>query len=106
MTSLAGGVQGARAGFSAQVKPVLLGALSTAFPYPADAWLEVITRFVPAKTARANQEAFRQGRLWTEQQGDSGPALDPGWGTRRRGTGVIRRAGAGRRGRGPALGPG
>ena len=28
MTSLAGGVQGARAGFSAQVKPVLLGALS------------------------------------------------------------------------------
>jgi len=48
---------------------VLLGALSTAFPYPADAWLDVITRFVPAKTARVNQEAFRAGRQWTEQQG-------------------------------------
>ena len=41
---------------------VLVGALSTALPFSAEAWEDAISRRVPPKTVEANIKAFRQGR--------------------------------------------
>ena len=41
---------------------VLVGALSTALPFSAEAWEDAISRRVPPKTVEANINAFRQGR--------------------------------------------
>lgn len=41
---------------------VLMGALSTALPFDADAWREVIEQRVPKKTIDANLAAFDAGR--------------------------------------------
>lgn len=41
---------------------VLVGALSTALPFSAEAWEDAISRRVPPKTVEANIAAFRQGR--------------------------------------------
>ncbi len=43
---------------------VLLGALSTALDFPAEAWKSVIGKFVPPKTVEANLLAFDAGREW------------------------------------------
>jgi indolepyruvate ferredoxin oxidoreductase, beta subunit len=45
---------------------VLLGALSTALPFPVDDWLAVLEQFVPAKTIEINRRAFLAGRDWVE----------------------------------------
>ena len=45
---------------------VLLGALSTALPFAAEAWTAVLSDFVPARTVAANLLAFRAGRDWVE----------------------------------------
>lgn len=41
---------------------VLVGALSTALPFSAEAWEDAISRRVPPKTVEANIAAFRRGR--------------------------------------------
>lgn len=41
---------------------VLMGALSTALPFEADAWRDVITQRVPPKTIESNLAAFDAGR--------------------------------------------
>lgn len=57
---------------------VLLGALSTAFAFPAEHWLSVIGQFVPAKTVAVNYEAFQRGRAWIEAGAAPGePARPP-----------------------------
>ncbi len=43
---------------------VLLGALSTALDFAPEAWLEVISKFVPPKTIEINMQAFKDGRAW------------------------------------------
>ena len=45
---------------------VLLGALSTALPFTAEDWQEVIRDLVPPPTVDANLLAFRAGRDWVE----------------------------------------
>jgi indolepyruvate ferredoxin oxidoreductase beta subunit len=45
---------------------VLLGALSTALPFPADGWTAVLQAFVPAHTVALNLKAFQAGRDWVE----------------------------------------
>ncbi|CAH2602807.1 Pyruvate ferredoxin oxidoreductase [Rhodovastum atsumiense] len=45
---------------------VLLGALSTALPFAAEAWLAVLRQFVPPATVEPNLQAFRAGRDWVE----------------------------------------
>ena len=68
---------------------VLLGALSTALPFAAEGWTEVLSQLVPPRTVGANLQAFQAGRDWVE----SGAA--PG----SRGAAAALRAGR-RRGRG------
>ncbi len=51
-------------GVAKAANTVLLGALSTALEFPADAWKSVISRFVPPKTIEANGRAFDAGREW------------------------------------------
>ncbi len=46
---------------------VLLGVLSTALAFPEEAWIEVITRVVPAKTVEINRAAFLAGRAWVAE---------------------------------------
>ena len=41
---------------------VLVGALSTALPFPLDVWEDAIKRRVPPKTIEANLAAFHAGR--------------------------------------------
>jgi indolepyruvate ferredoxin oxidoreductase beta subunit len=43
---------------------VLLGALSTALDFPAEAWKSVISKFVPSPTVKVNLLAFDAGREW------------------------------------------
>ncbi len=57
---------------------VLLGVLSTAFTFPEEAWLEVITRFVPARTAEINRAAFLEGRNWVARAVVPEDAPEPG----------------------------
>ena len=45
---------------------VLLGALSTALPFPVDGWTSVLKDMVPAATVTPNLQAFRAGRDWVE----------------------------------------
>jgi indolepyruvate ferredoxin oxidoreductase beta subunit len=45
---------------------VLLGALSTALPFPAEGWIAVLRDFVPARTVELNLKAFQAGRDWVE----------------------------------------
>ncbi|VAW17823.1 Indolepyruvate oxidoreductase subunit IorB / 2-oxoglutarate/2-oxoacid ferredoxin oxidoreductase, delta subunit, ferredoxin-like 4Fe-4S binding protein [hydrothermal vent metagenome] len=45
---------------------ILLGVFSTALDFPVDDWQTVIARFVPPKTAEANEKAFLLGRQWVE----------------------------------------
>jgi indolepyruvate ferredoxin oxidoreductase beta subunit len=45
---------------------VLLGALSTALPFPVEGWLAVLRDMVPPHTVAPNLEAFRAGRQWVE----------------------------------------
>ncbi|MBK6287108.1 MAG: 2-oxoacid:acceptor oxidoreductase family protein [Gammaproteobacteria bacterium] len=60
---------------------LLLGMLSTALDFPADAWREVIARFVPPRTVDTNMEAFSRGRDWVERYDPA--ALDGGKGSAR-----------------------
>ncbi len=50
------------AGSPKSTNVVLMGALSTALPFDAEVWREVITKRVPPKTVEANLAAFDQGR--------------------------------------------
>ena len=45
---------------------VLLGALSTALPFPAEGWISVLRDFVPPHTVAINLKAFQAGRDWVE----------------------------------------
>lgn len=45
---------------------VLLGALSTALPFPTPDWLAVLDHFLPPKTIEINHHAFRAGREWVD----------------------------------------
>ena len=51
------------AGSPKSTNVVLMGALSTALPFEADVWRDVIAKRVPPKTVEANLAAFDQGRL-------------------------------------------
>ena len=68
---------------------VLLGVLSTTFPFPEEAWLEVITRFVPARTAEINRAAFLEGRNWVARAVVPEDAPEPGRSTVDAGPGRI-----------------
>ncbi len=50
------------AGSPKSTNVVLMGALSTALPFDADTWREVIAKRVPPKTVDANLAAFDAGR--------------------------------------------
>lgn len=50
------------AGSPKSTNVVLMGALSTALPFEADVWREVIAQRVPPKTVEANLAAFDAGR--------------------------------------------
>ena len=50
------------AGSPRSTNVVLVGALSTALPFPAEEWEDAIRRRVPPKTVEANLEAFAKGR--------------------------------------------
>lgn len=50
------------AGSPKSTNVVLMGALSTALPFAADTWREVIAKRVPPKTVDANLAAFDAGR--------------------------------------------
>lgn len=50
------------AGSSKSTNVVLMGALSTALPFEAQTWREVIAKRVPPKTVDANLAAFDAGR--------------------------------------------
>jgi indolepyruvate ferredoxin oxidoreductase, beta subunit len=52
---------------------VLLGAMSTAFDFPAEEWEKAIVQFVPKKTTAVNLEAFRLGRDWVQKARTSTP---------------------------------
>lgn len=69
-TDMAAGLGNARAANS-----VLLGALSTALPFPVAGWLEVLSQSVPAKTIDTNRGAFLAGREWVETA-DRRPAAE------------------------------
>ncbi len=45
---------------------VLLGALSTALPFPREGWLGVLDGLVPPKTIEVNRRAFDAGREWVQ----------------------------------------
>ncbi|MCU0837957.1 MAG: 2-oxoacid:acceptor oxidoreductase family protein [Rhodospirillales bacterium] len=45
---------------------VLLGALSTALPFPREGWLGVLDGLVPPKTTEVNRRAFDAGREWVQ----------------------------------------
>jgi indolepyruvate ferredoxin oxidoreductase beta subunit len=62
----AGGIAGAL-GNRRAANTVLLGALSCALDFAADDWLEVLSRFVPAKTVEINRRAFLEGRAWVAE---------------------------------------
>ncbi len=53
-------------GVAKAANTILLGTLSTALGFSADAWKSVISRFVPPKTIEANLQAFDAGHDWTE----------------------------------------
>lgn len=71
-TRMADGLGNARA-----ANTVLLGALSSALPFPASEWLDVLDAFVPERTREINRRAFRAGRDWVENgerpQAGTGP---------------------------------
>ena len=46
---------------------ILLGAVSTAFDFPAADWEKAVSEFVPKKTIAVNLKAFRLGRTWIEE---------------------------------------
>ena len=46
---------------------VLLGALSSRFPYEPSVWEEVISKRVPPKTVQANLAALSSGRAFMEE---------------------------------------
>lgn len=50
------------AGSPKSTNVVLMGALSTALPFEADVWRDVISKRVPPKTVEANLAAFEKGR--------------------------------------------
>lgn len=50
------------AGSPKSTNVVLMGALSTALPFEADTWRDVIAKRVPPKTINANLAAFDKGR--------------------------------------------
>ena len=60
-TGLAGALGNERA-----ASTVLLGALSTAFDFPVEDWLQAIEHAVPPRTLEVNCAAFLRGRAWTE----------------------------------------
>jgi indolepyruvate ferredoxin oxidoreductase beta subunit len=62
----AGGIA-TRLGNRRAANTVLLGALSCALDFAADDWLDVLARFVPAKTVDINRRAFLEGRAWVAQ---------------------------------------
>ena len=45
---------------------ILLGILSTAFDFEPDAWIDVISKFVPKNSIETNRQAFLQGREWVK----------------------------------------
>jgi len=60
-TTIATGLGNAKAS-----NTVLLGTLSTVFDFEVDQWLDVIAKFVPPKTLEINQQAFQEGRKWSD----------------------------------------
>jgi indolepyruvate ferredoxin oxidoreductase beta subunit len=63
------------AGSPRSANVVLLGALSVGLPFPVDAWCDVITARVPAKTVEGNLAAFHAGRTACEMGRGTGCAL-------------------------------
>lgn len=54
-------------GNSRAANTILLGALSTAFAFPEEEWLDVLAKFVPKGTEEINRQAFIRGREWIDK---------------------------------------
>ncbi len=55
-----------RLGEERAANTVLLGLMSTALNFEEQAWLSVISDFVPKKSVEVNQQAFLEGREWVK----------------------------------------
>lgn len=72
--------QAQRMGNARAANTILLGVLSTALAFPADAWGDVVAEFAPRGTTELNLQAFALGREWVESFRANGGAPSNGAG--------------------------